>query len=215
MTVTTTERPDGPAPETVILVHGLWMTGIELRYLGRRLKRCGFEVRYFRYPSWRGSLTDAVLRLRDAVAQVERGRVHLLGHSLGGIVIAKMLETASPPNLFRIAFLAPPIRGSAVVGFLARYGVGRLIVGPVAREGIMGKRPAAPAGRELLVIAGTLPFGFGVFFGLPFPHDGTIAAAETEIYGAQTLAVRASHMGMLFSPKLAASLCAFFQTGRV
>ena len=42
---------------TVILVHGLWMTGLELHWLGRQFERCGFAVRYFRYSSWRGHLT--------------------------------------------------------------------------------------------------------------------------------------------------------------
>ncbi|KAF0219586.1 MAG: hypothetical protein FD174_1841 [Geobacteraceae bacterium] len=216
MPVPITERPDEPAPpETVILVHGLWMTGMELRWLGRRLKRCGFAVRYFRYPSWRGCFTDAALRLSEAVARADGERVHLAGHSLGGMVIAKMLELAPTHKIHRIALLGSPIRGNAVAGSLARYGVGRFILGPVAREGIIEKRPSWPAGRELLVVAGTLPLGFGVFFGLSFPHDGTVAMAETEVPGAQTLLVRASHMGMLISSRLAAGLCAFFRTGRI
>ena len=41
--------------EAVVLVHGLWMTGTEMRVLGGRLEESGFRVRYFRYRSWRGS----------------------------------------------------------------------------------------------------------------------------------------------------------------
>jgi len=34
--------------EAVVLVHGLWMTGTEMRVLGGRLEETGFCVRCFR-----------------------------------------------------------------------------------------------------------------------------------------------------------------------
>jgi pimeloyl-ACP methyl ester carboxylesterase len=78
--------------EAIVLIHGLWMTGAEMRVLGGRLEESGFRVRYFRYRSWRGGLAQAADALRDFVEATEGKRVHLVGHSLGGIVIAKMLE---------------------------------------------------------------------------------------------------------------------------
>ncbi|MCB1762064.1 MAG: hypothetical protein KDI27_02850, partial [Gammaproteobacteria bacterium] len=37
--------------EVVLLIHGLWMTGLEMHWLGSRLIRCGFKIRYFHYRS--------------------------------------------------------------------------------------------------------------------------------------------------------------------
>ncbi|MDD5763186.1 MAG: alpha/beta hydrolase, partial [bacterium] len=78
--------------EAVVLIHGLWMTGTEMRVLGGRLEESGFRVRYFRYRSWRGGLAQAAGALREFVEATEGERVHLVGHSLGGVVIARMLE---------------------------------------------------------------------------------------------------------------------------
>jgi len=196
---------------TVILVHGLWMTGVELRWLGRRLELCGYTVRYFRYRSWRGTLDRAAVELRRFAEQQTGSRVHLLGHSLGGLVIARMLETGDLINPGRIVLLGSPQQGSRLAAILERCRAGRFILGPAACEGIVRNRPASLAGRELLVIAGTLSIGFARFFGVAVPNDGTVAAAETEVTGASRMLVQASHMGMLFSRVAAAGICSFLQ----
>jgi pimeloyl-ACP methyl ester carboxylesterase len=200
-------------PETVILVHGLWMSGLELRYLGRRLQRCGFAVRYFRYPSWRGDLSDAALRLGELVGRTGGERVHLVGHSLGGVVIAKMLELTPQAKPGLVAVLGSPLRGSALADALYRSRFGRFVLGSFIGEGIVANKPVWPAGRKLLVIAGTMPLGFGFFFGLSSPHDGTVAEAETRVAGAESMLVRASHMGMVISATVADILCNFFRRG--
>jgi pimeloyl-ACP methyl ester carboxylesterase len=200
------------AAATVILVHGLWMTGVELRWLGRQLEQCGFTVRYFRYSSWSGTLDRAAAGLRRFAEQQGRGRIHLLGHSLGGLVIARMLEQGDLANQGRIVLLGSPQQGSALASSLERCRVGRFILGPLGVEGIVRNRPAALAGRELLVVAGTLSIGFARFFGVAVPNDGTVAAVETQVPGASRIQVRASHMGMLFSRSAAAAVCEFLQS---
>jgi pimeloyl-ACP methyl ester carboxylesterase len=188
-----------PVAASVILVHGLWMTGVELRCLGGRLERCGFNVRYFRYKSWRGSLERAAAELRRFAEQQSDCTVHLLGHSLGGLVIAAMLESGDPGNPGKVVLLGSPQQGSVLAASLARCRVGRFLLGPFACAAIVRNRPLFPVGRELLVIAGTFSFGFARFFGVAVPNDGTVAVVETQVPGAPVQQVRASHMGMLFS----------------
>lgn len=197
--------------ETVVLVHGLWMTGLELRWLGRQLQQCGFVVRYFRYRSWHGSLDRAAAELRAYVEQCGKRNVHLLGHSLGGIVISRMLEQEGLNGLGRIALLGSPQQGSSLAIAINRFRLGRFILGPIATEGLIHNRTAGLANKDLLVIAGTLSFGFARLFGVAVPNDGTVTAAETHVTGAHHIQVRASHMGMLFSGKTAALVCAYFQ----
>ncbi len=182
---------------------------MELRWLGRQLERCGLRVRYFRYCSWSGSLARAAVELLRFVELQGEGRVHLIGHSLGGIVIAKMLQEGNLLNLGRIVLLGSPQQGSALASALERYAAGRFILGPVACEGIIRNRPASPAGRGMLVIAGTLSLGFARLFGITIPNDGTVATVETQVPGASQILVRASHMGMLFSRTVAFSVCEF------
>ncbi len=197
--------------DTVILVHGLWMTGLELTLLGRRLRRCGFQVHYFRYRSWRGTLNDAARGLGRLAGESAGKRVHFVGHSLGGIVIARMLELHPPVQGGKVALLGSPMGGSALVAALSRCRIGRFVLGRVIGEALMENTPVWSRSRELLVIAGTLPLGFGALFGVPSPHDGTIAETETVVEGAESTRVRTSHMGMVISPKVAKILCNFFR----
>jgi len=197
--------------ETVVLVHGLWMTGREMRVLGGRLEESGFRACYFRYRSWRGGLAQAAGALREFVEAAEGGRVHLVGHSLGGVVIARMLEEAPPARPGRVAMLGAPMGGSAAAEIMSRRRAGRWLVGGVIREGIVERAPTWPGGRELLVVAGDIPLGSGLLLGLQKPHDGVIRVEETRVEGARTVTVRASHVGLLLSRKVAALLTDHFR----
>ncbi|MGZ8427994.1 MAG: esterase/lipase family protein [Candidatus Deferrimicrobiaceae bacterium] len=196
--------------DAVVLLHGLGGKDWNLRYLGRRFDRSGLAVRYHHYPSRTGNLEEIARGLAETVTRTEGRKVHLLGHSLGGIVIAKMLETTPPANVGRVAFLGCPIGGSAAITALSGNRFGRRLLGPVAREGIVERRPRAPVDRELLVVAGTLPMGIGLLTGLPRPHDGWVQVSETRIEGARLVTSRAFHFGLLFSRNVADLLCAFF-----
>lgn len=197
--------------EAVVLIHGLWMTGAEMHVLGGRLEESGFRVRYFRYRSWRGGLAHAAGALREFVEATEGERVHLVGHSLGGVVIAKMLEEAPLSRPGRVAMLGSPMGGSAAARIVSRRRVGRWLVGGVIREGIVEHAPTWPGGRDLLVVAGDIPLGSGLLLRLPKPHDGVIRVEETRVDGARTVTVRASHVGLLLSRKVAALLSDHFR----
>jgi len=209
--VAETEAGGGRRVDSVVLVHGLWMTGREMRVLGGRLAQAGFHPVYFRYHSWRGGLAEATRDLRDVVESAEGARVHLLGHSLGGVVIARMLEEGDLSRAGRVAMLGAPMAGSAAARRLARYGAGRWVMGTVAREGIVDRATRWPGGRELLVVAGELPLGTGMLLGIARPHDGMVRVEETRVEGARAAVVRASHVGLLLSRKVAALLCDHFR----
>jgi pimeloyl-ACP methyl ester carboxylesterase len=205
------ETGGGRVADPVVLVHGLWMTGREMRVLGGRLNQAGFRPIYFRYRSWRGGLAKAARDLREAVEATEGARVHLVGHSLGGVVIARMLEEGDLSRPGRVAMLGSPMAGSTVGKKLARYGAGRWVMGAVAREGVVERTPRWPAGRELLVVAGELPLGTGMLLGIARPHDGMVRVDETRVEAARAVVVRASHVGLLLSRKVAALLCVYFR----
>ena len=77
-------------------VHGLWMRAGAMLVLQRRLEGSGLGVHRFGYPSVRQSLDANAAMLAEFVERVPGDTVHLVAHSLGGVVIRAMLEHGVP-----------------------------------------------------------------------------------------------------------------------
>jgi pimeloyl-ACP methyl ester carboxylesterase len=207
---------------SLLFVHGLWMTGAEAFALRRRLEReHGFDTELFAYRTTRDPLEAVAERLQQRVsALVRHGAkgVHLVAHSLGGLVVLACLEKFDallPPG--RIVLLGAPVRGSAAARVAGSIGVGQWLIGPSAAEALVShRRRVAPAGREVGIIAGTRPVGLGRWFArFDEPNDGTVAVSETQLEGAcDRLVLPVSHLGMLMSPRAADACGQFLREGR-
>jgi len=204
----------------VVYVHGLWQTGREALWLRRRLaQELGAEARAFSYHSIAADVTANAAALGEFLATIRTDSLHLVGHSLGGLVILKLFEqglaTPLPPG--RIVLLGSPLRGSRTARNLARWTWGRKFLGLGIREEALAERERRwDQQRELGVIAGDLGVGLGRLVGrLEAPSDGTVSVAETELTGAaDRVVLRVSHTGMLFSAAVAHQAAAFLRSGR-
>ncbi len=112
--------PDAPAAPTdvVLLLHGLARTSGSMRSLHKDLEAEGYRVVNFDYPSIREPLEVHGQRLHDTLARFdadpEVGRIHVVTHSLGGIVTRHALTCGVPRKMGRVVMLAPPNKGSQV-----------------------------------------------------------------------------------------------------
>lgn len=213
------------APELVILVHGLWMSGLELVSLKNRLNADhGFEAVPFSYPSVSGSMLDHVKELREFAQSQKAERMHFVGHSLGGLVVLNLLEATAdlPPG--RAVLLGSPLQGSRAAQGLARWPLGKAMLGITMRQEFLpgdGLEPRATLRtwsdrREVGVIAGSSGFGLGRFVAkLDGDNDGTVMVEETQLPGARDhLVLPVTHTGMLFSGEVARQTAHFLRTGR-
>ena len=206
----------------IVYVHGLWQRGAESIWLRRRLSQdVKAEARAFSYPSVAADATSNARALAAYLTAIRADTLHLVGHSLGGLLILKLFEADAqarlPPG--RIVLLGSPLRGSRTAQKLARLPFGKTIMGRAVGEELLGPRGERRRwnrARELGVIAGDLGFGLGRLVGpLGGPSDGTILVEETELDGAaDRLVLRVSHTGMLFSAAVAHAAGAFLSTGR-
>ena len=201
--------------ETVILIHGLWMHGIVLRPYQRWLRRAGFVADRFSYPSWRNGLADNVGLLSRYVNAVPGAVIHLVAHSLGGLVVLQMLAQDADPRIRRIVLLGTPYASchcGLAVGQLPV--LGRLL-GHTFADWFSRPPPALPPATEIGVIAGTRRISFGRLIpGLARPNDGLVAVAETRIAAARdSIALPVSHAGMLVSRCCAGQVAHFLRAG--
>ena len=203
------------AREAVVVVHGLWVNSMLMRLLGYRIRRCGFDVAYFSYDSVRATLEQNAARLARFAAALSADTVHWVGHSLGGIVILKMLEQCPEPRTGRIVLMGSPSAGSCAARALAKTAAGRWLLG--RSTPLVETKALPPVKRALGVIAGCRGLGMGRFLvpGLPRPNDGVVTVAETRVPGMQDhIVLRVSHSGMLVSSRAAKQVCAFLKNGR-
>lgn len=183
--------------------------------LRRRVVRCGFAVRQFSYASIRRPVEDNAARLQRYLSGIGAEVVHLVGHSLGGLVIQRLFYDFPVQRPGRVVTFGTPHQGSHVARSLSRWLPGRAVMG--RSLGVLrGDVPPWPAGRELGVIAGTRGLGVGWLApGLAGPNDGTVAAAETRQAGmTDYIEVPVSHTALLFSRETARQVCAFLTSGR-
>ncbi len=203
--------------DTVVLVHGLWVHGLAMELQRFALARLGYHAVAYSYHPVRHDLTENAERLALYAYSLRAPVVHFVGHSLGGLVILKML--AREPGTGgggRIVLEGVPYRGSHAAQQLARVPIGQSLLGRSMREWLASERPADFARFEIGVIAGSFGLGLGrlVDRDLPQPSDGVVSVEETRVPGMRDHIVLAvNHSGMLISPAVIRQIAAFLREG--
>lgn len=201
----------------VVYVHGLWFSGYEAFMLRRRLeKERGYAWQVCTYASTVLAMDEIADALDAFIAALDAPRVHLLGHSLGGIAILRCLERhpQQPPG--RVVFMGTPSMASQAATALARFRFGRAMLGQAAtKELLYTHQRSWPHERELGIIAGTQPMSLGrLVADFDEPNDGTVAVSETRLPGAKAhLLLPVSHSGMLLSARVAHEVGQFLEYG--
>lgn len=198
----------------VLLVHGLWNAKLWLTPLAWRLRRAGFEVGGFGYPSIVGGAEAAVEALIEHLRR-EPGELDMVGHSLGGLVALEALRRAPELPVRRVVCLGSPLLGSKVAQNLGRqwpvaWALGR------SRRLLESGCPPWEGRAQVGMVAGNVARGAGrVVARFNGPSDGTVAVAETRLPGlTDHCIVASSHTGLVFSRQAAGQAVAFLEHGR-
>ncbi len=108
--------------ETVILLHGIMNHPIMMGCIERGLKRQGYEVINWGYPSSRRTVQEHAQELHKIVKSIDHDQtIHFVGFSLGSIVIRYYLTHYPVNNINRFVMIAPPNHGSEMVNHLYPY----------------------------------------------------------------------------------------------
>ena len=207
-------RPNQPSRQAVLLVHGLWMSGWIMQGLRLRLSRRGYAAYTFAYPSIAQNLDEHARRLAARIRQLPEPAIHLVGHSLGGLVILRCLRNHGEQRIARVVLMGTPVRACMAGQRLENLAGGKRLLG--ASRDIWRSLPEVFRPRcELGVIAGSHPWGLGrMLVRLPGTNDGVVRLEETEAAGMRDRVVLPlSHSGMLVSAQVARQVAAFLERG--
>lgn len=192
------------------------MTGHEMVWLARRLKQHGYTVHRFPYRSRQASVAVQAARLYRFAAALPNDTVHYVAHSLGGRIVAQLLNDYPDRKPGRVVALGTPFLGSRAAGVLAGTGWGRWLLGPGGAAGLLAPAGDVASAAAIGIIAGTSPLGAGrVLCRFDGPNDGTVAVAETRLPGAAAhMTLAATHTGLLLAPAVARNVAGFLAHGR-
>jgi pimeloyl-ACP methyl ester carboxylesterase len=179
-----------PPKEAVLLLHGLARTSRSMRPMARFLARQGYLILNQGYSSIRApieqlaeaTLPDAFSRLAAQGAET----IHVVTHSMGGLLVRCYLAHHRPQPLGRVVMLSPPNQGSELVDALHRFGWFRLLFGPAGCQLGTGSEglPSRLGGVDfpLGIITGNRPaIGLAGFF--PGPSDGKVSVQRAQVAG--------------------------------
>jgi pimeloyl-ACP methyl ester carboxylesterase len=203
--------------EPVIIIHGLWVHGLAMGWLARRIKQDGFAARTYSYPTVRLTLSENAERFARYCSNLAAPRVDIVAHSMGGLVALKMLEMNRQLRCGRLILIGTPYAGSFAAQRLARWPGGHTLLGRSIAEWLRESRPVPDGISETGIIAGTRGYGLGRLIApdLPQPHDGVVTLAETAVPGVtQRIDLNVGHTEMLVSREVARQCCAFLRNGR-
>lgn len=209
------------AVDTVVCVHGFWSHGTGMYLIKRRLEReFGFQALLFSYRSVHGTLDENAAALASFIRRQEIDGVHIVGHSLGGVLALRMLANEAGALPGRVVCLGSPLTGSRAAKILGAQEWAENIIGRSLPAGVIHESANEWASnvcgqRDIGVIAGTVPLGFGRLFAkFNEDNDGTVAVSETRIEGAKDhLVLPVSHKGMLVSSDVADQTGSFLKRG--
>ncbi|MFM9967512.1 MAG: esterase/lipase family protein [Burkholderiales bacterium] len=198
----------------VLLIHGLWMGPWAMSWLAHELRKAEFETEYLALRSTGDTLDSHIDRLARAVSAIDAETIHLLGHSLGGVIILRYLKLNTDQRIGRALLLGAPALGSQAAKQFDRQAWGSML--GASRE--IWRSPfeaCVPDSAEVGAIAGDHAFGLGIFFAsLNEPNDGAVTVAETQVGGLRDhIVLPVSHSGMLLSGEVAKQSAVFFKTG--
>ncbi len=183
--------PSVTSDDCVILLHGLARTTRSMNKIEKAFGARSYQVVNQGYPSRDFPIEElapmALSKGLDTCRRISQGRVHVVTHSMGGILLRQFLANNEIADLGRVVMIAPPNQGSEVVDYFARIPGFRSVNGPaglqLGTDAASIPRRLPDADFDVGVIAGTTSINLLLSTQLPGPNDGKVTVEATRLTG--------------------------------
>ena len=210
--------------ECVILLHGLARSAGSMEKMADRLTQAGYLVANIDYPSREDNVeTLATFAFDQGLAQCkskagDSARVHVVTHSMGGILVRQYLRNHPAAISGRVVMLAPPNKGSEVVDKFRNLPGFEWLNGPAGRQLGTGSesvpRSLGAADFDVGIIAGTRSINLLLSQQLPNPDDGKVSVESARLEGmCDFMTVAVSHPFIMRNNKVIGEVSHYLANG--
>ena len=168
----------------------------------RALSEAGYKVLNVDYPSRSASVSESgEVVVGKAVEDCQRAgaaKIHIVTHSLGGILVRSYLSQHTITNLGHVVMLSPPNQGSEVVDTLGSLRIFKLINGIAGSELGTGTNSTpnqlGPATFTVGIIAGDRSINWINSAMIRGSDDGKVSVEHTKLEGmTDHIVIHATH----------------------
>ena len=200
----------------IVLVHGIWMHGVAMQIMAHLLGRHGYSVHRVSYDFLRRSPAENADALAAEIAGLGPEPVHLVGHSLGGIVILHLLERHPEAAVASGVLIGSPVLGSGVARRVHGNRLLRPLLGRSIEGGLLGGAPETDGRLPIGMITGRGRFGIAaLLYPVEGDGDGVVAESETLLDNVtDRITLPRSHSALIFSRRCVEQVVRFIETGR-
>lgn len=206
--------------EHVILIHGFGRSNMAMWKLAGDLEAAGYVVHRVGYGSFNRSIEEIqeeVFGQIEAIRTEQNGKLHFVGHSLGGLLVRSYLGKAKVDNLGNIVIMGSPNKGTPVVDkykdswWFSLAGSAALEMSTSGSDFLDKLR--APY-YNLGVIAGNEEIS-GFEHILPGADDGLVPVDSTKVKGMKDfIVIQTSHTMMRYNDNVAGQTIYFLKHGQ-
>jgi triacylglycerol lipase len=209
-------------PECVLLLHGLARTSGSMENMAQYLQQQHYRTFNIDYPSRKHSIeylsTLVFSQAQDSAQQNHCQIMHIVTHSMGGILVRDFLAKNTLPTLGKVVMLGPPNQGSELVDAFADWELFQWLNGPagaqLGTDSLSHPNILGPIDFELGVIAGDRSINIINSMIIPGADDGKVAVLATYVKGMQDhLILHTTHPLMMNNQEVQKQVLHFLQHG--
>jgi hypothetical protein len=205
----------------VVLIHGIMGWKDRWSPMMSTLRQRGFEPVDVNYPSTRADIGDHVRQLALVIDNLpEHEELNFITHSMGALLIRRLLADQSTCRPRRVVMIAPPNSGVVSADLMHDLFAYHLVFGPSGQQLITGVasyvRGLPPPPCEFAVIAGGRGDGSGYNPLIEGDDDGVVDVEGTRLEGmSDFLLVDRVHNTIQSAPEVIAAALNFLESGRL
>lgn len=204
----------------VVALHGILRSSKVWNSLKQGLEPEGITVAAVDYPSTQQPITAFADQLQELLSSLHGiERIHLVVHSMGGLIVRAWCQRYSDPRLHRLVMIGTPNRGAEIASMLKENPIFQFVFGPAGQQLVhethdefIRQLPTPPL--EFAVIAGSRGNADGFNPLIPGDDDGIVTTESARLPGAvDYLPVRVLHSFLPLSSEVITATRRFLITG--